>query len=1362
MSNQPLSAHTLVALGEFGERARPINNQMREAALIIGLGSIGLQAVARTHDMLESLLPRREFQNNVAILGIARRRTLREELALPYEQRLLLDMEPVDWGDVPGRYATMGVSEWWLQRPRMREMQKNPALTRAYNRLVLFQNAELVGQALYNLAEWLRSVGTESRRSMTRRIYILASLAEAEGSGMLFDVATRLRDLMSQHPTIIMGVFSLYDHSSAEKRENVEVMANTYATLCEIDAYTLHPDIFRSTLPVIGHSLTQANTTPALDMVVLGDETTRSALYTPGSALAEVVTNWVAASLVPRDQAPELPQPVQVQSGTDRFTGYTTFGVSKIALPTRVAMEWAAVNLASQVLKALMALPDVSTATWIEAMQDEAHKAVLNQDVRQAAEVSERLHSWEFDLSSAGLIRNFETRPDRPDTMLELVQGEWRRLEREFVGENSIGQSTLSGISDSIRIRIDTVLALSLRELENTLNIAPVKLSYEQGLGLTWTLSVLEELERRLRARLPEMQRLEDEQKHLYKAARQELFESAQDYDPRSSGRFALARKSPPTDLDARGRGLLDAALELITIQAKLNAWQGLCGTLSLITDRVRGTIPRVNQASEDLEQFEVQAREALRTASRQTEPTFPAAVLVNSGWYVSGTRDLGKVNQLPPRELLQRVFKAWGQTDMSPVRQLIGFLNEIRIAARRTLTGVFQFPDIVEFLTHNAENPVVQNAVGQLANEALPAQQPLLDENHPLPVWYELVRQSPGPFSPVPEQPGVVRSNILSPDPDEITVMGMMHGMMAEALPHLRTEYRRAYQRVGAEGVPLHIDRRWDATMADLVHTTIRQEISTIWEDLVTVLHGPSNRIDSSLRKLVHAFGRALDVTDVTAVSNMPSDLRLVVYKLRPHRLKLPPPSCAVLFVLSNRSAEELGEEALRAVAPLPLEESFVFMVNVGSRTDMDKIAEPLRNSMDFTVLPLSEADMKQLIGARQPTRALADLVLSRVNLVTVSPFQTRDPVPEHMFFGRERELAEVRGKLRLHSVALIAGRRIGKTSTLLRSKLLMEAPGSGYAPYFLDCSGVKKYTSLFYLINERWDINVPENASPVRYETVVNQIKARHPNQRIIFLFDEIDGLLRFDQNNGNGEALFKTFRSLSNENRCQYVFSGEKILLRARSDPYSALFNFTQEVQLRPLSQDVVYQLVAAPFEMLNIWMEEPDRIVKRVYNISAGHPNIVQMICEAMVAELDRDPESANLLRYKHLESAIQQFQLQEAIIETIWGQMSALARLVTMLWPEGTPAIALSDIEPLLGPLDLGAIPSERLKHTARDLELYCFVRRTNSGQLRLIPTELTEILANVTSDRDWWLDSLRKEYLNDPDDLLRYEERLGG
>jgi hypothetical protein len=302
MSDQSSSPRTLVSLGRFGDRAYAHRAELHEAALVIGLGYVGLQALGQTRYMLGKLVAGRELQTKIRLMAIFRRRTFREEEIVPREERLSLDMDPVSWDTVPGRYAAAGVGQWWLHRPRDPEIAENPRQTRAYNRLLLFSNAELVSTTLYKLAQWLQGVGTGRKLSIPRRIYLLVSLAEAEGSGMLFDVASRLRDLMSHHPATVTGVFTLRAQVGTPDSERTRAMANAYATLCELDACTLHPDAFRSTLPAIGHSLARPASRPALDMILLTDDAATDAPEDPAGVLAECVTNWVAASLFEPDQ----------------------------------------------------------------------------------------------------------------------------------------------------------------------------------------------------------------------------------------------------------------------------------------------------------------------------------------------------------------------------------------------------------------------------------------------------------------------------------------------------------------------------------------------------------------------------------------------------------------------------------------------------------------------------------------------------------------------------------------------------------------------------------------------------------------------------------------------------------------------------------------------------------------------------------------------------------------------------------------------------------------------------------------------------------------------------------------------------
>ncbi|MBN1678657.1 MAG: AAA family ATPase [Anaerolineae bacterium] len=1354
MSTNSPSAYSLVSLGEFGERARSLHGDLREVALVIGLGQVGLLAVAQLHTMLHVMLTRREIQSKVRLLAIARRRSIRQEIILPREERLMPSMDSIGWGDVPGRYAQLGVAQWWPHSPRLRDILEDPSHVRAYNRLLLFDNAALISEALFKLSVWHREVGVAQNLKLTRRIYVLASLSEAESSSMIFDIVSRLRLLANQDnkPTEIIGVFSLSHTGEEQELAHAMSMANVYATLREIDNYTLHPDTFVSSLPVIGHSLTRSKATRALDMILLADDAASPPGQPPENILAECVTTWIGASLTPKDWAVNVPAPIPHDEGVDRFQGYSTIGISKLALPIRAAMDLAAVGLAQSTLSAIKSThANTATTGWSSQIVQQARRALLDVNLLQASDVANRMREWSYDLSAAGLNRHLETRAAKGESgrMVDLTQNELNRLEREALNESQAGPATVSAQPDSLRTRIDTALAVTLQSVHDTLTESPVDLAYGKGFGLIWTVSAFEELARRVKDILPELNNLLTEAKAAVQLSRHALFESAQQVDSRSGSRFSGSRKAITAELDARAEAALNAFAEMIVAQAQIDAWRQLITLVENLRDDVRETIPLVEKATHSLNEFETTCRHAMEQAVY--EPSgYPVVALVTEEWYTQGTQRLSSLGQMAPSELLQQVYRSWSPGSLVPERRLNRFLMDVRDAARRALMNVFSFADLYEFLEQNQDNKVFKQAVSGLAASATPALVPTNGDTQATTVPYEIVREMTRPTTIINStQPGVYRIYVPSPDPDELTVLRILHGMMAESIPALRESYRRAYDRAGAEGMPLHIDRRWDSTMADLVHTTARREISVIWESMITALRKNPRMIEQPLDALIRSLGVALDVIDTAIIPNLPPDIRLVIFKLRPFRLKLPPPTCAVLFVHSNRSAQEVGEDLFRAVTPIPMEEQFVFVVNVNGRRDMDQVVEPLRR-VDFTVLVLSEADIKHLISARMPTRALSDLVLSHVDLNTVSPFYTRGPVPEHMFFGREREINVVRSKLRTHSVALIGGRRIGKTSTLQRIQRLLGPTESEYVPYYLDCHGATQYKSFFWLINRRWQVEVYQDANPVEFEDVVTELQKRHPGKNIAILFDEIDSLLEYDRHQENQETLFRTLRSLSNEKRCQYVFSGEKWLMRAITNPYSALFNFTQAVRLEPLPPKVVHHLVADPFEMLNIWMEESDQIIDRIYEISAGHPNIVQMICQAMIEELDKDGHNTNLLNYEHLDRATARRQLQEEIVQTIWGQMNPLARLITLLWPEGERFLTLAQIEQQLRSNGINSIPPDRLERTARDLELYCFVRQHGNDRLELIPMAFPAILDFMT-DKRRQLEIVRRQYEMEPE-----------
>lgn len=1336
------TACPLAALGAFGSRARPLDSDLQAASLIITLGSLGQQTAGRLHHMLHQMLTPRQREAQVRLLAIVRRRSLRDDTTpLARHERLLLSLEPIAWSDVPGRYRSQDVARWWPHTPPNLSPEDDLWDHRAYNRLLLVENAPLVAHTLTHQVEWLHSAGTGRQLKLARHIYLVASLAEAEGSALLLDLAAWLRAHCRDRPTRITAVVALAgpgDLSSGGTTggdiddDRLAAHARLYATLREIDAAARAPDQYSSVLLPDG---IPPGAPPALDMIALAAHTPDRSAAPPDALLAEYVITQIAAGLA----APNGSDIPPVAAAADSLT-YVVYNPVKLALPTQAATLIGAADLTLAALNAAKGAHHTDRAGhWVSRMFADITAAIQALNAATDPALAPARTEWTRRLTVEGLIQHHRAQVPHgdPPRLSDLVTGALRQLSQ---AANLPQTARLAAAPDTLPGRLIAALDANLHDIYTALDAAPAALAFGAGHGLAGARTACDTLRERANQHITRLQHHLTAAEQRESGAHHALLDEARHYDTRATSRL---RRSEPEAVDQAARTALDATWQRLTITAQLAVWNQVYQRIERQRARLRDAMA---QADSRASQFEAEINTCRRQLAQlpQSSP-IPVIVVGTPDWLQSGLSALPNSAQRPAPERIQQLYRSWDHPTLPPEHELTAFLTDLPHLVSRLMAPYFRFPDLFHFLDHHADHPAVQTALQSMATLAADGLGPLTPDDPAAIRVHELVCEVPRPFSVLPPAPdGVDRVFVPSPDHDAITLIRLHEIASPAAIPFLHATARRAYDQALTRGLPLHLDRRWHGTMADLVDTHPQTSVTAIWQAVLDALAHDPDAVDAPLTQLVELVGRVLEVQTHSRAPGMPADLRLEVFKLRPYRLRLPPPHCAIALIASRRAPDELAQELYRAVTPLPLEEQFLLVINAGGRHDIDRIIRPLQD-VNYTVLVLNEAHVRHILAAREPARALSDFVLSQVRLATVSPFFTRGPVPDHMFFGREREISDVRSKLRTHSVALIGGRRIGKTSTLQRIQRVLQAPDSEYAPYYLDCHGATQYRTFFWLINRRWGVDISPDASPVQFEDVVTALHKRNPGKSLVFLFDEIDSLLVYDRQPEHQETLFRTFRSLSNEKRSQWVFSGEKWLMRATTNPYSALFNFAQVVRLEPLPPDVVYHLIADPFEMLNIWMADPDSIIRRVYQISAGHPNIVQMICQSMVETLDQEPHGSSLLTVDHLDHATSQRPLQEEIVQTIWGQMNPLARLVTLVWPEGERYLTLAQIEALLRGAGVTRIPPEDLERTAKDLELYCFVRPRENDRLELIPTAFPAILDFMT-DKSRQLVITRRAY----------------
>jgi photosystem II stability/assembly factor-like uncharacterized protein len=431
-----------------------------------------------------------------------------------------------------------------------------------------------------------------------------------------------------------------------------------------------------------------------------------------------------------------------------------------------------------------------------------------------------------------------------------------------------------------------------------------------------------------------------------------------------------------------------------------------------------------------------------------------------------------------------------------------------------------------------------------------------------------------------------------------------------------------------------------------------------------------------------------------------------LIGYVVRAPALRLKiPPRFPIIFV-PRHQAQEADLEALRdLMGVLNMVSYFALIIDLRDQPPHDQrqsLANLVREAIhDFIVL--DGRTIRELLAARDHARRLVEVILSQVDLTVVSPYVTSGPVPANMFFGRESELKTIVRTVRDTNFAIVGGRKIGKTSVLARVlQLLQDAPE--YQPFYLDCQAVHSHEDFFEAVDTMWRIALPAR-TPEAFRRIATDLPAQYPSRTIVMLFDEIDGLLGHDA--AQGEQLFRIFRALAQELPIRFVFCGEKILNASLHDARLAFFNFCNLMPLTYLSREEARRVVIDPMQEMGITLQENGDLADQIVMLAAGHPNMVQYICQKLIERINQRRERVVLRA--DVDAIGQSAEFAEYFAEVSWGNATALERLITLLMLE-RPEVTLSEMADVLRADGL-QVPPDKLEEAFEGLTLYSILRR---------------------------------------------------
>jgi len=276
------------------------------------------------------------------------------------------------------------------------------------------------------------------------------------------------------------------------------------------------------------------------------------------------------------------------------------------------------------------------------------------------------------------------------------------------------------------------------------------------------------------------------------------------------------------------------------------------------------------------------------------------------------------------------------------------------------------------------------------------------------------------------------------------------------------------------------------------------------------------------------------------------------------------------------------------------------------------------------YNLVVIGCEDQETILQSRRPSGELLDLISAQVPISNLAPYETRAPVTGSRFFGREYEVSRIISNPDTNH-AILGIRRIGKTSLLREvERILRESLDPAHVVY-LECSDLLStddyVREVVRKLNPRELPRLHMQKYVFFFPDFLERMSRAHKS-KIIFLLDEVDNLVIMQR--GDWE-LFRMLRASANKGACQYIIAGFREAMQEQYMLDSPFYNFAQEIRLNEFTRRQAHELIVTPMQNLRVKIVNKDEVVGRIYEETAGQPNLIQYYCMILLRRLDRTGE-----------------------------------------------------------------------------------------------------------------------------------------
>ena len=474
--------------------------------------------------------------------------------------------------------------------------------------------------------------------------------------------------------------------------------------------------------------------------------------------------------------------------------------------------------------------------------------------------------------------------------------------------------------------------------------------------------------------------------------------------------------------------------------------------------------------------------------------------------------------------------------------------------------------------------------------------------------------------------------------------------------------------------------------------------------------------------RRLVH--GPLREAVGYTVESELPYFHGTIGFLVEAPMLWIRHSRFPILFVVYDNNQSQMLEAVVTQLQSAKVAEFFALLIVVPGAEENGREAEEVRGLManslyryDFVVL---DRDSLVRIIAGSNSRQLIEVILEQgIDLSSLSPYVVRGPVPEKMFFGREREIKEVSQRVLTADYSIVGGRRIGKSSILQRVNGLLNNDHRYWACY-LDCEEKFEYRDLFGAMEIEFKAAL-DDASPLSFRKLVARLNNQSPTRQVVFLLDEVDELLDYDAHSERSGQLFKTFRALSQESACRFVFSGSRTLYQHLHNPKSPFFNFCEDIILKPLGERSIAEIVSKPMRQLGIQLPDEEALIDRIIELSSCHPSIAQWLCDRLIKTAPQ-----RCITVESLEHIATDPEFCRYFVQTAWSDSTPLERLISLM-VEG-PTFGLDQ---LFKSLTRYRLDNKKMILESLEMLQLCSLVERNGQECRFVLAHFPQLVRNM-------------------------------